>query len=122
MSLKKRKPGLIVRKAEKRLNGMKKIDKNYHSEINYGGPNNPLSSSDVKNQIRKCKELNIYYNEALRLADERALNLKKEELTLSDMYSRVLPGCISRFGNDAIEVSLLGGTRKSERKKPFRKR
>jgi hypothetical protein len=122
MALKKRKPGLIVNKAEKRLSGMKKIDLNYKSVVDFGGPNNPLSSKDMKNQIKRCIEINDEYNEALRIANERASILKEEESRLGDMYSRVLPGCISRFGSDASEIKVLGGTRKSERKKPFRKK
>jgi hypothetical protein len=121
MPLKKRKPGLIVKKAEKRLKGMKKIDSNYKSVIDYGGPNNSLSSIDIKTQIKRCIEINSEYNEALRVANERASILKEEEARLGDMYSRVLPGCISKFGSDAPEIKILGGTRKSERKKSIRK-
>lgn len=122
MALKKRKPGLIVEKAEYRLEGMKKIENNYQSVIDYGGPNNPLSFNEMKEQIKKCIELNSQYNEALKKADERASLLKEAESQLGDMYSRVLPGCVSRFGSDAPEITILGGTRKSERKKPFRKK
>jgi len=121
MPLKKRKPGLIVKKAEKRLKGMKRIDSNYKSVIDYGGPDNPLSSKDIKAHIDKCIELNFKYNEALRIANERASMLKEAELLLSDMYSRILPGCVSKFGSDAPEIKILGGTRKSERKKSKRK-
>lgn len=121
MPLKKRKPGLIVNKAEKRLMGMKKIDSNYKTVIDYGGPNNPLSSKDMTIQIKRCIEINTEYNEALRSANERASMLKEAELLLSDMYSRILPGCVSRFGSDAPEIKILGGTRKSERKKSKKK-
>jgi|WetSurMetagenome_2_1015567.scaffolds.fasta_scaffold1523117_1 hypothetical protein len=121
MSLKKRKPGSIVRKAEQRLKGMLRIDKNYSSTIDYGGPVNPLSSKEVKEQIRICRKSNIDYNEALKTADEKAELLKEAESELTEMYSRILSGCVSKFGSDATEVSLLGGTRKSERKKMKRK-
>lgn len=117
MALKRRKPGSIVRKSEQRLKGMLKIDKNYNSPIDYGGPVNPLSSKEVKEQIRLCIKSNLDYNEALQTADKKAELLKEAESKLTEMYSRVLSGCVSKFGNDAIEVALLGGTRKSERKK-----
>ena len=117
MALKKRKPGSIVRKAEQRLKGMLKIDKNYNSPIDYGGPINPLSSNEVKQQIQHCLETNKQYNEALRIADDKVSLLKEAEEKLAEMYSRILSGCVSKFGSDATEVSLLGGTRKSERKK-----
>jgi hypothetical protein len=121
MPLKKRKPGGIVRKAEQRLQGMEKIDCNYESPIDYGGPSNPLTSAEVKKQILLCNKYNTDYNEALIIADEKALLLKEAESKLGDMYSRILSGCVSKFGSDAEEVSMLGGTRKSERKKPIKK-
>jgi uncharacterized protein YpbB len=116
MALKKRKPGSIVRKTEQRLKGMLKIDKNYNSAIDYGGPINPLSSNEVKQQIKHCLETNKQYNEALRIADEKVSLLKEAEEKLAEMYSRILSGCVSKFGIDATEITLLGGTRKSERK------
>jgi hypothetical protein len=121
MPLKKRKPGLIVVKAEERLNGMKIINSNFDSVIDYGGQNNPLSSNELELQIKKCVELNSKYNEALNIADECSSELKESESLLADMYSRILPGCVSKFGSDAPEISILGGTRKSERKKPEKK-
>jgi hypothetical protein len=121
MALKKRKPGLIVEKAEERLKGMRIINSNYDSVIDYGGSTNPLSSNEIELQIKKCVELNSKYNEALNIADECASALKESESLLADMYSRILPGCVSKFGSDAPEISVLGGTRKSERKKPEKK-
>ena len=117
MALKRRKPGSIIRKTEKRLRGMKKIDGNYNTIIDYGGPNAPLSSKEVKQQIQLCLETNKQYNEALSIADEKVELLKDAESKLTEMYSRVLSGCVSKFGIDAPEITLLGGTRKSERKK-----
>ena len=119
--MKTRKPGLIVRKSELRLKGMQKVDSNYKKEIDYGGFDCKLTSSDFKNQINKCKQLNESYNDTLKLADNTAISIKLEEQKVADMYARVLSGCVSKFGSDAQEVSLLGGTRKSERKKPEKK-
>ena len=116
MELKKRKPGMIVRKTEKRLKGMVKIDKNFKTIIDYGGPLFPLSSKEVKEQIQKCLDTNKEYNKALIIADTKASLLNEAEEKLTEMYSRVLSGCVSKFGADAEEVTLLGGTRKSERK------
>ncbi len=121
MPIKKRKPGLIVAKAEERLKGMKTINSNFDSIIDFGGDKNHLSSNEFEIQIKKCIALNSLYNEALIIADERASVLKEEESLLTDMYSRILPGCVSKFGNDATEITILGGTRKSERKKPKRR-
>lgn len=122
MALKKRKPGLIVRKAEQRLKGMTKIDSLHKKIINYGGFSSSLSSKELKNQINLCKSYNSDYNEALQTADEKSAILKESESKLTEMYSRILSGCISVFGGDAQEISLLGGTRKSDRKKSKRKK
>ena len=120
--MKKRKPGLIVMKADLRYRGMKKIDIKNKDLINYGGRDNSLSSEDFKVQIALCRQNNEEYNKALVTADEKSAKLKSSETKLADMYSRVLLGCISKFGSDAMEVTMLGGTRKSERKRPVRKK
>ena len=119
--MKTRKPGLIVSKSELRLKGMQKVDSGYKNGIDYGGFDCKLSSLDFKKQINLCKQLNESYNDTLKLADEKALSIKKEEQKLSDMYARILSGCVSKFGSDAPEITLLGGTRKSERKKADKK-
>jgi hypothetical protein len=121
MALKKRKPGIIVRKSEKRLKGMMKIDKSHDSPIEYGGFDNALTSKNFKTQIELCLQLNSEYNNALKIADIKSVNLREAEMNLSDMYARVLSGCVSKFGSDAEEITILGGTRKSERKKMKRK-
>jgi len=120
--MKTREPGMIVIKCEQRLKGMRKVDSKYNSLIDYGGFDFKLSALDFKNQITLCKQLNGSYNETLKLADIKALSLKQAEQKLSDMYARVLSGCVSKFGSDAPELTLLGGTRKSERKKAVRKK
>jgi hypothetical protein len=120
MPLRKRKPGLIVEKTEQRLKGMLIIDKNYNAVIDYGSMQSPLSSIDVKQQIVACIEHNNKYNDALIIADVQSALLKEAESNLADMYSRILSGCVSKFGNDAPELSILGGTRKSERKRTIK--
>jgi len=121
MALKKRKSGMIVFKAGERLTGMEKIDSNYKTVIDYGGPLCPLSSKEVNAQIQLCIKSNTDYNAALIIADEKAKLLKEAENKLAEMYSRILSGCVSKFGSDADEVSMLGGTKKSERKKSNKK-
>jgi hypothetical protein len=120
MPLKKRKPGMIVTKAEQRFKGMVIIDKNYNSPVDYGGFKNTLTSKVFKTQIELCVQMNTEYNEALKTADTKSENLKQAEASLADMYARVLSGCVGKFGSDAAEISLLGGTRKSERKKTIK--
>jgi hypothetical protein len=114
--MKSRKPGSIVIKAELRLKGMKMVDNTLGKIIDYGGNTHPLTSLVVAEQIDKCITANDKYNDSLKAADERALIVKEEEQKLTEMYSRILSGCVSKFGVDAEEVSILGGTRLSERK------
>lgn len=121
MALRKRKPTPIVEKAIIRFTAMKKIDENMCREIDYGGPGIPLTKTQFSFQINLCKQLLSEYNEILSKADEKAVKIKEAERILSDMYTSVLAGAISRFGIDAHEINLLGGTRKSDRKKPVRK-
>ena len=122
MPLKKRKPASIVKKAKERLKGMLKIDIKHKRVIDYGGYSNPLTSNDIKEQIKLCINANNEYNKSLTIADEKSMILKNSEKKLSDMYSRILSGCFGIFGGDAEEITLLGGTRRSERKRPFRKK
>ncbi len=56
----------------------------------------------------------------MKTADEKAFIVKQEEKKLTEMYSRILSGCVSKFGVDAEEVTLLGGTRLSNRKSKIR--
>jgi len=44
-----------------------------------------------------------------------------EEKKLNDMCTIVLAAAVSEFGDDSDEYEQLGGTRKSDRKKPVRK-
>ncbi len=122
MPLKKRKPGLIILKSKKRLKGMKYVDTNHKHILNYGSTDSPVTSTIVEELVNRCIELNNEYNLALSMADDRSANLKEAERQLTDLYSRILPGCISIFGNDAKELALLGGTRKSERKRPKKRK
>lgn len=46
---------------------------------------------------------------------------KEEEKKLNDMCTIVLAAAVSEFGDDSDEYEQLGGTRKSDRKKPVRK-
>jgi hypothetical protein len=121
MALRKRKTTPIVEKAEIRLSAMKKIDNTICNEIDYGGPGNTLTNAHFSQQINLCKKLVGEYNNILSIADVKALEIKNAERLLSDMYTSILAGAISRFGIDAEEITLLGGTRKSDRKKPLRK-
>jgi hypothetical protein len=61
------------------------------------------------------------YNTKLEEADLIGNTIAESETVLSDMYTAILSGAKSRFGLDSDEVKILGGTRKSGRKKPLKK-
>lgn len=62
------------------------------------------------------------YNITLSLADERQSVFQKSEKILQDWNERVLTGVGTRYGKDSLQYDQAGGTRKSERKRPVRKK
>lgn len=120
MALRKRKQPRIVSQSEVRLSAMEKIDETSGSTVNYGGASRPLTQKEMEEQISKCEKLNSAYNKELEAADKAQNNVLAAEEKLEEMYSEVLKGAVSEFGQDSSEVEMLGGTRKSERKRPIR--
>ena len=60
-------------------------------------------------------------NRILSRNARRFLRRNAKEKKLSEMCTKVLSGAVSEFGDDSDEYEQLGGTRKSDRKKPVRK-
>lgn len=117
MALRKRKPSSKVHKAETRLAAMEKIDREKLTIVNYGGENNPLTAGDMKGHMELCRMLVNEYNFILGEADKKSAEIKLAEEKLGDMFTRVLAGGKSIFGVDSDEVTALGGTKKSERRR-----
>lgn len=117
MALKKRSNSIKVQNAEKRAEAMNNIDTRYGKPINYGWELNPLTQTELKQQINECKMLMDEYNYTLEIADKKSQQLKAAEEKLGELYTRVLAGGKSIFGVDSPEVAELGGTRRSERKR-----
>lgn len=120
MALRRRNPSAKVTKALRRLEAMRIIDERNNRQINYGGENNPLTSSEMSRQIEECRKLISEYNNMVEIVDGKSAAIRKEEERLGDMFTRVLAGGRSIFGVDSNEVEELGGTKKSERKKPIK--
>lgn len=120
MALRKRQPSLRIRKATERYEAMKRIDEQQSKVINYGGEQNLLTSGDMIAKIRECENLTSEYNGLLELADEKAKQILEAEEELGNYFTRVLAGAKSIYGVDSDEVELLGGTKKSARKKSER--
>ena len=120
MALRKRNPSSKVTKAETRLEAMKKMDTQHERIINYGGEQNPLTTTEMSTQIEECRMLINEYNKILEKADRKSGEIKQAEEKLGNLFTRVLAGGKSIFGVDSDEVAALGGTKKSERKKNYK--
>jgi len=121
MALRKRKTSRVIERAKKRFSAVEQIDLKHNAIIEYSGGNNLLTIKDFSEKIHECENLINIYNSKLEEADSIGNKISESEAELSDMYTAILAGAKSRFGLDSDEVKMLGGTRKSERKKPLRK-
>lgn len=121
MALRKRITSRVIVRAKKRLIAVEQIDAKNNTLIEYSGGDNLLTKKEFTEQIQECENLINNYNSKLEEADLIGVTIAKSEAKLSDMYTAILSGAKSRFGLDSDEVKMLGGTRKSERKKPLRK-
>jgi|ERR1041385_2148403 hypothetical protein len=61
------------------------------------------------------------YNQALAALDNMLNDLESAEAELNDWNRRYLSATEAHYGPDSTEYEMVGGTRKSERKKPIRK-
>ncbi len=61
------------------------------------------------------------YNQKVAELDEEQIAVDNEEAELQDWNRRVLSAVEAEYGPDSPEYEAVGGTRKSERKRPVRK-
>ena len=121
MALRKRKTSRVIERAKKRLSAAEQIDIKHNTITEYSVGNNLLTKNEFTKKINECKTLINNYNTKLEEADLIGNEITESESELSDMYTAILAGAKSRFGLDSDEVKMLGGTRKSERKRPIRR-
>ena len=122
MAYQKRKESATVTKATKRLNVMIKIDKDKNKKVEYGdATTNPLNVALLNSKINAYGKTITDTNGILAEADVLVNQERAQRKEIADMYSGILKGAVSKFGADSDEVEQLGGTRKSERKRPDRK-
>ena len=121
MALRKRKTSRSIERAKNRLAAVEQIDIKHNTLIEYSGGNNLLTKKEFTVKIQECENLINNYNSKLEEADLIGNEITESESELSDMYTAILAGAKSRFGLDSDEVKMLGGTRKSERKRPIRR-
>ena len=121
MAFNRRKSKLIVTQAKTRLSAMKQIDTDKGRVIDYGDVGAPLTSATFEAQIRKCEDDVTEHNQLLEQADTKSNMIDSDEQKLREQFTAVLGAASGKFGEDSNEIEMLGGTRKSERKRPTRK-
>lgn len=105
----------ILEAARQRLAGLKSITE----KPNYG-PN--LTVEGYEQDIVTFSTLLDEYNGALAALDDLQNRLGVGEASLNDKNRRMLSATEATYGPDSSEYEMVGGTRKSERKKPGRKK
>lgn len=104
----------VLEAARKRLSGLKGID----PPANLGAN---LTEAIYTAKIDSVSARLDAYNQMIAELDRLQNELKQEEAELNDLNRRVLSAGEAAYGPDSSEYEMLGGTRKSERKKPGKK-
>ena len=104
----------IVDTAQQRLSGLKGITPK--AEF---GPN--LTEAMYEAKIASVSGLLNAYNQKIAELDQDQNDLRKAEAELNEMNRRFLAAGEANYGSDSNEYEMMGGTRKSERKKQTKK-
>jgi len=104
----------VVEVARQRLAGLKAIDPPPNL-----GPSLTIALYEAK--INSVSDLLNTYNQKLADLDQLQNDLQAAEAELNELNRRILSGGEAHYGPDSSEYEMLGGTRKSDRKKPSRK-
>ena len=110
--LKKTSP--VLETARQRLAGLK----SFKTPADFG-PNLTVAAYEAKS--KSVSDSLDAYNSALAVADQLQNEFQAEEAELNEMNRRFLSAGEAHYGPDSSEYEMLGGTRKSERKRPKRK-
>jgi ElaB/YqjD/DUF883 family membrane-anchored ribosome-binding protein len=122
MAYKKRIESEAEMKAGVKLTALKNFDNANGSAINYASSGKSQTSADYEQKLTDCKKLRDDLNALLDTADEKVSDLNDEIKELNKMSSKFLSAVKSRFGEDSTEYDQMGGTKKSDRKRPLRKK
>lgn len=122
MAFKKRDESQRNIDARKRLTGVQKIDEKRGKTINYGMDDTPLTYNEFQAELNAYAEALRNYNQILMQADSLSNRLQVLENKISKMYTAILKSASGKFGDDADEIEMLGGTRASDRKFRVRKK
>ncbi len=105
----------VIEKAQTRLASLSSID----PALDLGSG---LTLAAYRAAIQDAQAKLEAYNNLLSQADEALNTLNAAEKELRSLSERMLAGAAARFGKDSDEYEMAGGVRKSERKRPVRKK
>ena len=114
MASKKRK-SVTIERARKRLSGIESID----PALDLG---NGLTVKNYRDQIEGLETKLDGYNKSLSDADDERITVTQNEKSLRALSEQYLEAVGVKFGHDSNEYEQAGGTRKSMRKRPVRKK
>ncbi|MBS1795109.1 MAG: hypothetical protein JSS81_14720 [Acidobacteria bacterium] len=104
-----------VQTAQMRLDGMVSVD----PELDLG---NGVTVETLKEAIKSVTKLISEYNSLLSESDEKS-NLIDDSLeVVKELSAQALIGAAYKYGRDGNEYEMIGGTRKSDRKRPGRRK
>ncbi|NJO17342.1 MAG: hypothetical protein HC877_16845 [Thioploca sp.] len=111
----KKRTSPTIERSQQRLSALLSIDNN----LDLG---NNLTSAIYREEIVKAQSLLDAYNTLLSQADGALNAFVIAEKNLKDLSERMLSGVGVKFGKDSAQYEMAGGVRKSERKRPLRKK
>jgi hypothetical protein len=114
MARKKKNIDRDIQKAQQRLDGMRAIDPRL--DLGEG-----VTVAAFETLVKKPVDLTSQYNAILAQADDLLNQINAASDSMNDMSGRVLAGVKFKYGADSTEYEMVGGTRRSERRKPLRK-
>ena len=106
----KKRSSRILDRANVRAAGLRAI-----GSLDFG---NGLTSDSFEQAITDVRTKLDDYNQTLSTVDEKANHLSESEMILRDYHERVLSGVGAKYGKNSNEYEMVGGKRKSERKRP----
>ena len=109
-----RRTSAVLETARQRLAGLKSID----PAPNFGPG---LTVAGFETKATGITTMLSDYNQKVAELDDLGNALDAAESELSDLNGRVLSAAKAQYGPDSSEYEMVGGTRRSERKRPARK-
>ena len=105
----------VLQAAREKLAGLKK----FRTPPDFGPA---LSVEAFEAEVTGYATDETSYNQDVAALDDKTNRLDTRESGLKDLSLRITAAVKAQFGPDSSEYELVGGTRRSDRKKPVRKK